>query len=259
MLSDLLPAYVEAALESNAALLPQLLAGGAPKLRDVLALSVNFRVAGIGGMFTSGRFEPFGWRMCQSGRSCAAVLPQVAPAARVTSRMVPFFDAVAVADWNTAKEIASMSRRAWSQGEEYEEDFLFVELLMQHASLGASRAELTTALTQYEACLAGTEDARLPVLEALFTGDAAAFDERLTDWLEDRAQRLDAKAARTSVASETLATEWHLSVEGVALLRLAKREGILVQEEFPQVPAIALADPDPKWWSADWRVVEATP
>lgn len=257
-MSALLPAYVKLALEENQAALPSIVASPT-RLRDVLDACDRFRLAAIGALFLTGRFGPFGHRLHQSGRAFAAALARLPETARATGRARPFVDALAADDREAALEIARLCRRTWMQGEEFEEDFLFHEILMQIDFLGASTAIAVEMLTRYEEALAGTEDPRLPVLRALVESDGPAFDRALKDYLRERARELDQRAATRDIPAGLLATEWHLSVEGVALVRVARRRGLKTAAAYRQVPKSALEPPREDWSRSRWQDIDTHP
>jgi len=147
---------------------------------------------------------------------------------------------VAAGDFEGAGEVARHARRTWAQGEEYEEDFLFVELLMQHFFLGADRARCEAMLVRYERALQGaTQDLRLDICKALLEPDAQSFGEALGRFLSERHDRLARQVKEESLAPELAATEALLCVEGLALVGLAERKGLETDEDYLQVPSIA--------------------
>ena len=253
MMSEMLAAHVDAALEDAEDGIRELLAGQ-QTLRQLNALCDSLRVAGIGELFLLGRSAPLRRRMYQSGRAYAHGLAQLPEDARFGSRARPFFDAVAADDSAGASEIARLSRRTWVKGKEFEEDFLFVELLMQAFFLSPG-ADLGSRLDHWKEILNGTEDKRLSVVRALLERDGS-FSAALTDYLEDRATRLEESAKEDAFPNALLATEWHFSVEGTALAKLARNAGLALAREYRHVPAVALQSSRESWSSTAWRTVE---
>jgi hypothetical protein len=229
---------IENALDENRELLPELL-GNAVDADDLLSFCANFRVAAIGALFLTGRSEPFLRHLQKSALAYAALLPRVADDARLTSRSAPFFDALAAAEWGAAAAIAAASRRTWAPGDEYEEDFLFPEFLMQVFFLGASPTAAPALLARWETALQGSEDHRLGACRALVARDQEAFSRSLEAFVRARRDENDEIAERSVIPEETLGTEWNLCVEGVALVRLAERAGIPTEPDYLHVPSIA--------------------
>ncbi|WP_426756610.1 Imm49 family immunity protein [Myxococcus sp. Y35] len=254
MASRFLPAVIENALHQSRALLPVLVrgAGGA---RHVLTFCDNLRIAGIGALFLTGTSEPFLLRLQQSGRAFAHYLRGAANDDVRLSRSRPLLDAIGAGDFDGAALIARHARRAWAQGEEYEEDFLFIEFLIQHGVLEAPVSACEDLLTRYERALRGAEDLRFDVCRALLAADAESFNEALALYLSDRKERLEAQAETSPFPEEFLATEWSFSLEGLVLARLAERRGLETEEDYLHVPSLARARSRTPPGEDSWRVL----
>lgn len=238
MNAEILPAIIEEAIQENRDRLPALLSGrGAEK--EFLGFCHNLRVAGIGKLFLEDEGGPLVWHLHQSGAAFAHYLAETRREPPPSNKLRPFFDAVAAGDFTSAERIARRARRAWAKGLEYEEDFLFVEFLMQHFFLGGSAADGHGLLARYEAALGAAEDARLPICRALLDLDARAFDEGLSLYLESRSIHFEAVASRQSLPPDVLVTERYFSLEGLALLRLAESKGLPVSPDHLHVPSTA--------------------
>lgn len=256
MISDLLPGYVIAALEEAEEELRALQAKAQP-LRALNSLSDHFRIAGIGELFIKGRSQPLRRRLHQSARAFAFGLSRLPELERLGSKMKPFFDAIAADDLDAATDIARLSRRTWAKGKEYEEDFLFVEVIMQRFFLD-SKIDAAALLARWRTALADTEDMRLPVVRALIQEDAESFGSALSQYLAERARTLDDRTANRSVPGDRLATEWHFCVEGVAFAKLARRAGLEIASQYRHVPAVSLQPANEDWERSDWKVIGRT-
>jgi len=256
VISELLPGYVIGALEENEENFPDLLGGAQVTYRQVLAACNNFRIAGIGELFVTGRAAHLHRRLHQSARLLGTVLPTLPGSTRATGRARPFIDAVAANDDDAALTIASLCKRNWTKGEEFEEDFLFHEILMQRFFLGASSPACRPMLVRYEKTLGGTDDARLDVLRSLIDPDTVPFKVAVATYLKERAHDLAEKENSGGIAGDLLATEWHLSVEGIALTRLARRLSLPTDRQFLHVPAVALELPTEDWGRSNWRRID---
>lgn len=238
MTSKFLPVHVSNALGEAEELVPALEAGRMD-LDEVLRLCRLFRIAGIGSLFLEGEPDELQRRLAQSGRAFAHWSERAPDAQKVASLGLPFFDAVAAGDLDGAAAIARASRRTHARGEEYEEDFLFVEWLMQRFFLGADAAALEQLLGRWDDALQGADDPRLDLCRALAARDARAAGQALTRFLEDREDVFLEQAESDSLDADVADTEAAFSVEGVALARLADGLGLRVGAEFPFVPAVA--------------------
>ncbi|NVJ05753.1 immunity 49 family protein [Myxococcus sp. AM001] len=226
------------AILENRDLVPHVI-GGRVNFRGILAFCRNYRVVGISALFLTGTSERLHRELHRSGRAFLHYLKQAEKRELRTSRALPFFDAIGAGDFVGAAEIARHVRRSWARDEEYEEDFLFVEFLMQQFFLGADDASCEALLDRYERALQGAEDIRLELCQALFLAREDEFTFALNRFLADRDEHLRTVAEGQHVAPELLATEWNFSVEGLALLRLAERKRLLTEVEHLHVPSIA--------------------
>jgi hypothetical protein len=238
MAPEHLPIHIRNALKENRDVLPRALAGQL-SFRGMLAFCGNFRIAGIATLFLTGLPEGLHRRLHRSGRAFLHYLQQVPEDALRTSQALPFFDALGAGDFDGAAGIARRSRRTWAQDVEYEEDFLFVEFLMQHFFLDAGPAQGEALLERYEKALQGAEDIRLELCRALLHSQEENFNQSLERFLSERRDRLEELSEGRTVADELLATEWSFSVEGLALVRLAERKSIPTEVEYLHVPSIA--------------------
>lgn len=233
-----LPVVIENALLENQGLLRGLSAQPKPDMGEVLTLCRNFRIAGIGLLFLSGRPRDFHLHLSHGGRAFAHFLSHAGDNAPRLSRCAPFFDALAAGDFGAAEEIARRSRRTWVRGEEYEEDFLFVDFLMRHFFLGASHQDGDDLLTRWEAALQGSEDVRLAICRALLEKKEAPFNEALEQYLDERRDEHEERAAETEFSDEEKAT-WQLCVEGLGLVRLAEHSGLETEQDYLHIPPAA--------------------
>jgi hypothetical protein len=254
MTSQFLPIFVKNALAENQELVPQVLSARCT-LDTVLTFCRNFRIAGIGDLFLTASPRTLHTRLHQSSRAFAHFLSRADDDRKRTSKALPFFDAIAGADVEGAALIALHSRRTWAQGEEYEEDFLFVEFLMQHFFLRASPADSKALLTRYAKALQDAEDVRLALCQALLDKDEEAFGQALELFLSQREDHYEKLAEKESVADEARFTEGMLSVEGLALVRLAEARGLTTEEDYLHIPSIARERPPGGLPPDSWRRV----
>jgi hypothetical protein len=254
MSSEFLPVFVSNALGEAAERVP-VIAAGRGTLDEALALCRCFRVAGIGSLFLEGDGAELQLRLSMSGHAWATWLAAAPDEAKVTGLGLPFLDAVAAGDLDCAAEIARRSRHTWARGEEYEEDFLFHEFLMRRFFLDAPPAELEALLARWKVALQGSDDPRLDACRALQDRDAPGFGRALAAYLAERADDLSEAAEGGGLAPELAATEGELSVEGVALARLADRVGLATAEDYPRVPSVAREPPARPFEPDAWKKV----
>ena len=254
MASQYLSVFVQNALEENEELLQDVLTGRAD-VETLLTFCENFRLAGIGALFLGSAPKLFRQMLHYSGRAYAHSLGRAGLHTALTSKANPFFDAVGAGDFDAAALIAQVSRRDWVQGEEYEEDFLFVEFLMQRFFLGATPQSGAAMLERYEASLQGAEDCRLPMCHALLNRDSQAFNSALTTFLGEREELLTGLSDGGAVSDEVAATEGNLCVPGLALVKLAERDGLETEQDYLHVPSSARKGGLIAFSPDDWRML----
>lgn len=138
----------------------------------------------------------------------------------------PVLDALAARQWNLAAEITAMASHVWLEGEEYEDDFCYGEFL----GCTVRKTSPATVLAQWRKALDGGSDDRLNVAEALVAKDPQEFEQALRALLrsnEAKAHAMaDPKTPSSSTDDYTFAPNRWVSIEGLALLALADREGV---------------------------------
>jgi hypothetical protein len=154
-------------------------------------------------------------------------------------RCTSFFDALVAEDYDLAKEISDLSPDDVIAGEEYEEDFCYMRFLFLFAKCGnTAGAELDGILARFEKSLDGAWSSRLDVCRALRAADADAFALAFESLLLDRENEIRDMRGRAE-EEVPVALDSQLFVEGLALLRLADREGLATERQYPGCPAIA--------------------
>ncbi|ABF87293.1 hypothetical protein MXAN_7129 [Myxococcus xanthus DK 1622] len=252
MASKFLPVFIGNALGDNEELLPAF-AAGKGGLKEALRFCQNFRVAGIGSLLLSGTSARLHECLHASARAFVFFSRASEETKKLTSRAAPFFDAVACGDDESARELSRFSPASPDKDREYEEDFLFVRFLMDHFFLERTAQDGQVLLSRYEKCLEGTTDARLLVCQALLAADGDAFDAALTQMMEEREVRYRRLAEKETEAEEVLATEAYVSIEGLALVRLAVRAGLKPQEDYLFIPSTALELPRLRYRADSWK------
>lgn len=236
-MSEFLPVFVSNALGENRELVPLVSSGRASPER-VLSFCRSYRIAAIGALFLGSAPDEFRLLLSKSARAFAHWLAQTGSAPPVLSRTLPLFDAIVAGDDEAARQIAARVRRDWAKGEEYEEDFLFVEYLLGRFIRDAPEADRKAWLDRWDVVLAGDEDPRLGACRALEAGDADAFGTAMDLLATERADHYRNLADKGLLEPEQGATERHLSVEILALLRLGDGLGLGTEPDYPGAPSL---------------------
>jgi hypothetical protein len=152
----------------------------------------------------------------------------------------PFFDALAAGDIGLASEIADLAPSHWRPDEEHEADFLWQRTLGL-LLIGAHKPLIEAHLARFAACVAEGQDARLEVCRALYAIDSQAFDEAFRGLLCRREiEILRSRRREETDTYHSLSTQVY--IEGIAVLKMARAGGIVVEREYPMCPALALEE-----------------
>ncbi|MFY2563940.1 Imm49 family immunity protein [Corallococcus terminator] len=222
--------------------------------KQALIFCGYYRQMGIAELLLSAQPERLFENLSKSARAFAFYLEAAPHEHQATSRAEPFFDAVACVDVPAARSIAKGSRATWNPDEEYEEDFLYMRLLMDGFVLDAERAHLDQLLARFEQVLVGGDpDVRLELCRALVQGDQKLFDESLERMLGEHRRKIERKLGAGHASPNAAATVHHLWVELLALLRFAQQSKLKVARNYPFAPSTArrtepLPTPAPDAW-----------
>lgn len=163
------------------------------------------------------------------------------PRHRRASFIDPAFDAIAARQWKLADDLFRLAAHAWTEGEEYEDDFCYAEVVRRLATDAPEPPE--PLLARWREVLDGGSDRRLDLATALIARDTAALSESLTALLAERESK--ARAIADPEDGSALADEptffpnhW-ISIEGLALLALAERRGMEMPDLFKACPPLA--------------------
>ena len=154
------------------------------------------------------------------------------------SRCDGFLAALAAGDVSLAFDIASLSTAAWRPAWEYEDDycyFLFLYGLVRQAR-GAETSNQETIIDRFQEVLEGHSASRLEICRALSRADGELFAEALQALMESKQEECDGKRASVPDTDLTFWPRSFVSVEGLALLNVAKLANVPVHREFSLCP-----------------------
>jgi hypothetical protein len=200
------------------------------------AIGIQFRQLGTCRMLLEGVAAPLRRAQMQAAGAYLFRLPGMADDDKVTSLAAVFWDAVAGGYGSAARDIALHSRRTPNRDREHEDDFLYVMYLMQRYFLRPDATdavaterhahEQVARLHRWSVVLDGAPDPRLTLCEALRDGDEEAFEAGLSQSAAAREAKLDKLIERGALSSELALWMKPVWPEGLALLRLAERDGL---------------------------------
>jgi hypothetical protein len=251
MSSRFLQVFIDNASYAVADMMP-LVKAHALDLHGMLDFCTQYRRRGIAHLLKSGRADLLWQDLQRSGSAFAAYLERADDSRKIASKASPFFDAVASGDVQTANKIAQSSATAWVPDEEYEDDFLYIRILMSRFCLNAGQDVLGDMLNRYEVLLDGANDPRFVICQAYMEGRPKRFDAALEDLIAVRAEDYASGIEAEDVVEEDWATEGNIFIEGMALVRFAGSLGFQVQKEYLFIPSTVMTPGSMKCDGASW-------
>jgi hypothetical protein len=208
-------------------------------------VTAKLRGAAIVALLVKGDSDTFFHNLIRSARCRLAYLQRLHDAQitgdhhQASGRVAPFLDAVAAADFASARQIVALSPRDWLQGHEYEDDFCFAQIVHGLISVPTDVTRLQGLFDRYERLLDGQSDARVEVARAVARRDQAAFDEAFDALLAQRTRQIEADIARKKIEEPVMIADRQVYVEGLAFLQIASRLQFVTQPEYMYCPSLA--------------------
>jgi len=257
MPSVYLDAYIDNATYHLERFVPHL-AARSLRWRDAQAMAAQYRQRGACALLLYGTPDRFYVNMMQSAGAFLFFLRGFPDEQKITSQAKPFFDALGGGYVDAARAIAESSRGTWNRDLEYEEEFLYVLLLMRLLFLPDSAAECAELLGRLEAKSTPGDATRLQVCRSLVDRDSEEFNGALAALLDERQDRVAGLIQRGAVSEEMASWLRHFAIEGLALVRLAERLGIVTEPNYLHIPD-QVRPPSPYPFNPDaWRTVADT-
>lgn len=250
------PHFVSIAVKNSGLALEDVLShviAAPPRRKYYLHVCLLYRRMAVGELLMSSDPEPFYGYLFKSSRAFLHFLTTAPEDEKLTSASEPFFDAVACRDDDGARAMARAARTTLAAGKEYEEDFFYVRILMDHFFLDAPGEGVRRMLEEWASLVADTPDVRLDLCRALVDRDQAGFDAALAEGIDQRQSRIRQQRDRETLHPDEAATLAHVSIEVLAWLELAERAGLKVATDSPLAPGVArlfhrLRFPLPEAW-----------
>lgn len=216
------------------------------QLGDIsIDVSEKLRAAAIIALVGKGDSDAYFHNLIRSARCRIGYLQRLRDAGvsnahhQASGRIGPLLDAIAAADFATARQIVALSPRDWLQGHEYEDDFCYAQLVHGLLSAPPDANRLQQLFQRFEQVLDGQDEPRFGVMKALVDRDQAAFDNAFEALLAARTAAIEAEKARKRIEEPAMIAERQVYVEGLALLQIATRLKIVTQSEYIYCPSVA--------------------
>jgi hypothetical protein len=224
-----------------------------PSAESYSYISRLYRRVAVGTLLCTGHPGEFYEYLFDSSRAFLHFVRTAAETEKVTSQAEAFLDAIACRDEEGARGIAEASRRTLNHGKEYEEDFLYLSLLMKWAYLDSSEPELGTLLEEWRRYTEENPDTRFDVCRALLASDQATFDAAIETAIQDKVDDWEAQREAELLDPDDASTICRVSTEVLAWIELATRNGLRVKPEYRLAPSTArqfhcIASRDPDHW-----------
>jgi len=250
--SEFLSIYRENAVDLLQEALPFVLSGeiGYAALLDVCG---HYRVKAAVHMLLDADSRRFHVDLSKSARTFLFGLDRIPVEEVVVSRALPFFDALACRDMDTAKAIAERFPDHPDPKREYEEDFTFVTYLARRVRGNISPEEADDLLDGWMSAAEGVPGVRYEVCAGLAHGDARSFASAFAGYLDEYRERYALGLERGQIPEDLGNTVGNLCIEGLALLRLAEDSGLPTEREYDLIPSLVRPVPEGPYAAEGWR------
>lgn len=216
------------------------------QLGDVTeTVTEKLRAAAIIVLLGHGDSDAYYHNLMRGARCRLAYLQRCRAAARerehhqASSRLGGFLDAVAAADFFTARQIVAVSPRDWFEGHEYEDDYCFAQIAHGLIAAQPDNERLTALFERFEKFLGDRKDARLTVTQAMFERNGAEFPLAVEALVAQRTQEIESDIARRRIEEPVMMALRQVYVDGLALLRIAERLKLPLQSDYLYMPSLA--------------------
>lgn len=202
-------------------------------------VSSLYRQLGIGQFLLSNDADDLFLQLHYSLQAYLEFLQNSGDSQKAISHMAIFFDALIIGDSDAIHKLAQLAPTAMNNRKEYEEDFLFMRILLDVFGLNKTFSEIESKLMAYEAYHNENPDTRFPILKALLEKDNEDFEEALPPYLEEKKQAYADGGDLYRGTLEEAAVNAHVSCEFLGLLKLAELQGLMLDKEYILAPSSA--------------------
>jgi len=150
------------------------------------------------------------------------------------SRSEGFLDSVVAGDWSLARDIVRLSNWDWNGNWEYEDDYCYFMILHNLVTQPGDSlsANIISLAERFERVLEGAPSPRLDVCRALMLRNEDGFAEGLIGLLDEEKLRNDQKRPAVTESQFLFWPRSFISIEGLALLKIAGAAEMTVPSDF---------------------------
>lgn len=199
-----------------------------------------YRQIGIGEYLITDNTQPM-FDMLQLGiQSYIEFLEKAEDSEKAISKMIVFFDAACCQNKNAMEKLAQLAPQQINPRKEYDEDFLYLRILMDIFGLGKTRQDVQTMLDEYEEFHNAYPDERFNLIIALLDKDDKAFHNSLELLTSERLGRYAKGGDLYEGTLEEAAILSDISTEVMAWLWFARFQNINLKSEYALAPDSAM-------------------
>lgn len=208
-------------------------------------LGTKLRALGIILLVTKADSDGFQFNLIRSGRAWRTYLKRAqAEQAQedhhfCTGRSDPLVDCIATGQFDLALEISGLLPNAWRKGHEYEDDYCFGRLLQILCMPLVDKTLAEPVIRQWETYLDDDDSPRLAVIQSLLNQDQDDFNERFQDLIFNYHAEIEKNKQRGQLEEPHVIAQRRVFVEGLAILRLAEKQGLATEREYDLCPFLA--------------------
>jgi hypothetical protein len=210
-----------------------------------LEISAKLRSLAILTLVVKADSDAFCHGLIRSSRARQTYLSRVEQAGlvddhhRCLGRFDPVLDAIAAGAFGEVQRIRALSPRTFRAGHEYEDDHAYARILHDLCEDAPTAEDLSSGLDELEKASADLNSPRFPVCRALVERSQGGFDESFEDLLRFHASEVAKEKARGRLEDVQVIAERRVSIEGLAILRLAEKRGLATERDYLYCPSLA--------------------
>lgn len=158
---------------------------------------------------------------------------------QASGRYSPLVDTIASGDFMLARRLVTKSLKQWQRGNEYEDDYCYAQILHRLVQEEVPQDEVARFIVQLEQFQGEESSARLDVCRALIGKQQQKFESAFEMFLDEYELEIKNDMERNQMESPEIVAQRQVCVEGLAILRLAEKQGLLTDSEYRYCPSLA--------------------
>lgn len=147
-------------------------------------------------------------------------------------------DAIACADWDVAKNIGDLSAQNLCIGE-FLDDHYYGRILHLMVVTPLASQRIESLIMDFEVYQDGNPSVRLDLVKSLRDRSQDDFEDCFEELLTDFETHIEYKKSCFDSPEPEYATEGLISIEALAILRIAELFGLSTEREYPYCPSLA--------------------